>query len=58
MQDGAPLHIAKPVKKLLHDTFGTDRVIRKGLKNAWPLHSPDLNPCDFYLWGISERYNL
>ncbi|GFU63651.1 uncharacterized protein TNCV_4588561 [Trichonephila clavipes] len=27
MQDGAPPHIAKPVKKLLHDTFGEDRAV-------------------------------
>ena len=24
MQDGAPSHLTKPVKKLLHDTFGAD----------------------------------
>jgi inhibitor of nuclear factor kappa-B kinase subunit alpha len=27
--------------------FG-DRIISRGL---WPASSPDLNPCDFYLWG-------
>jgi hypothetical protein len=27
---------------------GEDRIISKGL---WPLRSPDLNACDFYLWG-------
>ena len=21
-------------------------------KKKWPPRSPDLNPCDFYLWGI------
>jgi hypothetical protein len=20
--------------------------------DQWPPHSPDLNPCDFYLWGM------
>jgi hypothetical protein len=25
-----------------------DHVISRGL---WPPHSPDLTPCDFYLWG-------
>ncbi|GFV50640.1 transposable element Tcb2 transposase [Trichonephila clavipes] len=49
-QDGAPPHITKPVKKLLHDTFGVDRVISRGFENVWPPRSPDLNPCDFYLW--------
>lgn len=51
MQDGAPPHIAKEVKKLLRDTFGADRLISRGFDNAWPPRSPDLNPCDFYLWG-------
>jgi hypothetical protein len=27
---------------------GEDRIISKDL---WPPRSPDLNPCDFYLWG-------
>ena len=49
MQDGVPRQITKPVKKLLQDTFGADRVISRGFKNVWPLSSPDLNPCDFYL---------
>jgi hypothetical protein len=31
---------------------GEDRIINKGL---WPLRSPDLNPCDFYLWGKLKR---
>jgi inhibitor of nuclear factor kappa-B kinase subunit alpha len=25
-----------------------NRLISRGL---WPARSPDLNPCDFYLWG-------
>jgi hypothetical protein len=26
---------------------------------AWPPRSPDLNPCDFYLWGyLKNRANL
>ncbi|QQP41629.1 Uncharacterized protein FKW44_016060, partial [Caligus rogercresseyi] len=24
-------------------------------KEFWPPSSPDLNPCDYYLWGILER---
>ncbi|GFW96553.1 transposable element tc3 transposase [Trichonephila clavipes] len=52
IQDGAPSHITKPVKILLRDTFGADRVISRGFENAWPPRSPDLNPYDFYLWGL------
>jgi hypothetical protein len=31
----------------INQEFG-DRVVSRGL---WPPWSPDLNPCDFYLWG-------
>jgi hypothetical protein len=31
----------------LTEGFGY-RVISQGLR---PVHSPDLNPCNFYLWG-------
>jgi hypothetical protein len=31
----------------LEGVFG-DRIIKCGL---WPAYSPDLTPCDFYLWG-------
>ncbi|QQP52196.1 Uncharacterized protein FKW44_004259 [Caligus rogercresseyi] len=24
-------------------------------KEFWPPSSPDLNPCDYYLWGVLER---
>ncbi|GFQ98845.1 hypothetical protein TNCT_721921 [Trichonephila clavata] len=51
MQDGAPPHIVKPVNKLLPDDFGADRVISRGFENTWPLHSPELNTRDFYLWA-------
>ena len=23
----------------------------RGFENFWPAYSPDLNPCDFFLWG-------
>ena len=51
MQDGATPHIAKPVKNLIHDIFGVNRVISRGFENAWPSGLPGLNPCDFYLLG-------
>ncbi|QQP32478.1 Uncharacterized protein FKW44_024404 [Caligus rogercresseyi] len=24
-------------------------------KEFWPPSSPDLNPCDYYLWGVLEK---
>jgi hypothetical protein len=35
----------------LRQVFG-DRIISRGL---WPACSPDLNHCDFYLWGNLEQ---
>lgn len=51
MQDGAPPHIANPVKQLLRRHFGNARIISRHFPTAWPPRSPDLNPCDFWLWG-------
>jgi hypothetical protein len=53
-QDGAPLHYANVVKDYLNEAFGPrwiDRGVTK--ENAsWPARSPDLTPCDFFLWGV------
>ena len=50
MQDGARPHITNPVKSYLKDQFD-DRTIGDRLENHWPARSPDLTPCDFFLWG-------
>ncbi|PSN46232.1 hypothetical protein C0J52_11390 [Blattella germanica] len=47
MQDGATAHTAGTSITALRDVYG-DKLISSGL---WPSRSPDLNPCDFYLWG-------
>ena len=54
-QDGAAAHTSKIVQ-----AWGTLRFGQKFLhKKMWPPRSPDLNPCDFYLWGYlkSVVYN-
>lgn len=56
MQDGARPHRTREVFDLLNEHFN-DRVLgleyesrfNKGLE--WPPNSPDLNACDFFLWG-------
>ncbi|GBL59710.1 hypothetical protein AVEN_155745-1, partial [Araneus ventricosus] len=48
--DGAPPHIANPVKQLLKQHFGNARIISRHFPTAWPSRSPDLNPRDFWLW--------
>lgn len=55
-QDGARSHWTRNVFNLLQDKF-QDRII--GLDSNqftgggidWPPYSPDLNPCDYFLWG-------
>jgi inhibitor of nuclear factor kappa-B kinase subunit alpha len=46
-QDSATPHTARDSIEELRQVF-RDRIISRGL---WPARSPDLNPCDFYLWG-------
>ncbi|GBL72200.1 hypothetical protein AVEN_115180-1 [Araneus ventricosus] len=55
MPDGAPPHIANPVKRVLCMHFGNNRTIRRHFPTNWPPRSPDLNPCDFWLWGYFKH---
>ena len=54
-QDGAPPHFALTVRAYLDRTFPGRWIGRSG-PLPWPPHSPDLTPCDFWLWGmVKER---
>lgn len=56
MQNGATPHRKKDVFRTIHRVFG-ERVIALGYREVtgggieWPPYSPDLTPCDFFLWG-------
>ena len=54
MQDGATPHTANYTKEFLKANFG-ERVISNGFPIWWPARSPDLNPCDYWLWGDLKR---
>ena len=54
-QDGASCHTAKTTLNLLEQHFG-DNIISNKIDNFWPPYSPDLNPCDFYLWGFLKDF--
>lgn len=54
IQDGAPAHTARIVRRRLTEVFG-ERVIGLGHTIAWPARSPDLTPCDFFLWGYMKQ---
>lgn len=56
MQDGARPHRTIDTFKVLEEHFGrkiialdTKKFTGNGIE--WPAYSPDLNPCDFFLWG-------
>ena len=55
MQDGAPAHIGHQIR-LLRETFTNERIISRSFPNPWPARSPDLNPCDFWLWGYLKDH--
>lgn len=55
-QDGATIHTTPDVLDYLNETFGGNVISRKfperhGRGFMWPPYSPDLTPCDFFLWG-------
>jgi hypothetical protein len=50
MQDGAPAHYRTDVRAYLDAQFPGRWIGRKG-PIARPARSPDLTPCDFFLWG-------
>ena len=50
MQDGAPPHFALTVWEWLDNHFPGRWLGRRG-PLEWPARSPDLTPCDFFLWG-------
>ena len=49
-QDGAPAHRARVVHNRLQQLF-PNRVVGLGHTVEWPPRSPDLTPCDYFLWG-------
>jgi hypothetical protein len=49
-QDGASSHYAVPVRDWLDEKLPARWLGRRG-PIEWPARSPDLTPCDFFLWG-------
>lgn len=49
-QDGAPPHWRLDVRQCLDRHF-PQRWIGRGGPIQWPPRSPDITPCDFFLWG-------
>jgi transposase len=53
--DGAPPHFGRIVRDWCNETY-PNRWIGRGGAIAWPPRSPDLNPCDFFLWGHLQNF--
>jgi len=54
MHDGAPPHFALGVRAWLDQKFPGRWLGRRG-PHEWPARSPDLTPCDFFLWGWAKE---
>ena len=57
MQNGATPHRTKPVSSLLNRTFegrllGLGYLSEYGCGFNWPPFSPDINPCNHFVWGF------
>jgi inhibitor of nuclear factor kappa-B kinase subunit alpha len=51
-QDGAPCHVTNINMRYLDSQFDNRVISRQPINGIdWPARSPDLNPCDFFLWG-------
>lgn len=48
--DGCPAHFYRGVRQWLDTNFPL-KWIGRGGPIPWPARSPDLTPCDFYIWG-------
>lgn len=53
-QDGAPAHYALQVRQWLDRKFPARWIGRRG-PLEWPPRSPDLAPCDYFLWGYLKQ---
>jgi len=49
-QHGATAHTARRTMQVLWEMFPGKLISLRG-DVGWPAHSPDLAPCDFFLWG-------
>lgn len=49
-QDGATAHTARNAMRVLRENFPGRLISLRG-DLTWPARSPDLTPCDFFLWG-------
>ncbi len=49
-QDGAPAYMSHLIQNWL-----SDNIEMFWSEEFWPPNSPDVNPMDYYVWGVLER---
>ena len=50
-QDGASIHVTDEIMDFLDFYFANRVISRRRIRGIlWPARSPDLNPCDYFLW--------
>lgn len=54
MQDGHPAHTSNIGLQSVRLVF-QERIISSRTRHEWPPRSPDLTPCDFFLWGYIKE---
>jgi len=58
-QDRAPPQWHRDVRRFLNESLPQGWIGRVGKEDLelqfWPLRSPDLTPCEFFLWGFRKR---
>ena len=52
MQDGTPPHWGLQVREWLNETLPLRWMGRGSPNMPWPPRSPDLTPCDYFMWGF------
>lgn len=57
MHDGAPPHFSTAVRDFLNHQYPNKWIGRgNNCPQVWPPRSPDLNKCDFFLWGLLKEF--
>ena len=57
MQDGHPAHTSHLGLAAIKNQFG-NKLISNKTTYEWPPRSPDLTPCDFFLWGYIKEVSI
>jgi len=61
-QDGTTPHWHRDVRRFLNKSLPQRWIGRVGKEDLalqfWPPRSPDLTPCEFFLWGVRKRTSL